>query len=196
VDTSGTTRSDWNDAGDVTRPRGGGSSDDGVLGVVALYAESAEASAVGVDPALGRAFALRKGDVFFVGKSPLPQEIPLPDGRKLVPSAWHLFPFTDEYAHISRRHLVIEMAGRGSVNLVDLSTNGIYLLGEGRHLRRGRGEAARIQTIASKETVILGVDLGASTDGSVRERAWRFQVQVIPVASVSAGSPPSGRGVS
>jgi hypothetical protein len=163
----------------------------GILGFLVLYSESADLVGSVPSGTLGRVVPLRKGDLFFVGKAPVPQEVPLDGSRKVIPTAWHLFPFTEDFAHISRRHLVIEMDSPGKATLVDLSTNGIYLVGEGRHLRRGRGESTRIHTLAGRESVVLGVDLGASTSGEARERALRYQIQIVPV-DASAGPAPTG----
>jgi hypothetical protein len=181
-DDSGSTRPDWVVPGDVTiqtsTPMAGRPD---ILGFVVLYSESADLVGSVPSGSLGRVVPLRKGDLFFVGKAPVPQEVPLDGNRKAVPTGWHLFPFTEDFAHISRRHLVIEMDKPGSTSLVDLSTNGIYLVGEGRHLRRGKGESTRVHVVAGRESIVLGVDLGASTAGEARERALRYQIQIVPV---------------
>jgi hypothetical protein len=160
-------------------PAGAGD-EPGILGFVVLYSDSAEAPVAESDSRLGRAVPLRAGDVFFLGKSPLPTEVPASEGRKAAPTQHHLFPFTEEYAHISRRHLVVEMMRGGRTVLTDLSTNGIYLMKAAKHLRRSRDEAFQTHTLEGEEMVALGIDLAAA-DEAERERAARYRIQIVPL---------------
>jgi hypothetical protein len=187
---SGSTRPDWvvPDTATVQTSTPLASAPSDILGFVVVYSESADLAGSVPSGTLGRVIPLRKGDLFFVGKAPVPQEVPLDGNRKAVPTGWHLFPFTEDFAHISRRHLVIEMDRPGSTTLVDLSTNGIYLLGEGRHHRRGKGESTRVHNVTGRESVVLGMDLGASTAGEARERALRYKIQIVPVDSEGTGA--------
>lgn len=181
-DETGSTRASGAGREDVTQtavPVGAGE-EPGILGFVILYSDSAESPAAGPDTRIGRAVPMRAGDVFFLGKSPLPTEVPASDGRKVAPTQHHLFPFTEDYAHISRRHLVVEMMRGGRTVLTDLSTNGIYLVKAAKHCRRPRDQAFQAHTLEGEETVALGVDL-STADEAERERAGLYRIQIVPV---------------
>jgi hypothetical protein len=150
-----------------------------VLGVVVVFAESAESD--GRVPAeLGRAFPLRKGEVFFAGKT-APTEIETAVGAKTVPAAMHLWPLTEEYQHISRRHLLIEVLGPGEARVRDSSMNGSTLVRSKLYLRNGA------HVVTDDETIILGADLAASPTSADLERASRYQIRLIMPAAASSG---------
>jgi hypothetical protein len=147
--------------------------------VVVLFAESAESDAR-VPTELGRAFPLRKGEVFFAGKA-TPTEIETAAGAKTTPSAVHLFPLTDEYAHISRRHLTIEFVSLAEASVRDLSTNGSTLVRAKQYLKK------TAHVVSHDETIILGEDLAASPTSADLERASRYQIRLIMPAAASSG---------
>lgn len=146
------------------------------LGFVVVYAESSEPAGAGPVATLGRAWPLKAGEVFFAGK--VLKDAARADGAVVKPTAWHLFPFTEDYAHISRHHLTVEFEANGSIRLCDTSANGTWLVKGGVHLRRGRDES-RVHTLAGDEALVLGVDLGANAAATAREKASRYTLQLI-----------------
>ncbi len=159
----------------ASRPPAGAAADR-PLGFVVVYAESSEAAGTGPATSLGRAWPLKAGEVFFAGK--VLKDATRADGGVVKPAAWHLFPFTEDYAHISRHHLTVEFEANGNIRLCDTSANGTWLTRGGVHLRRGRDES-RVHTLAGDEALVLGVDLGANPDARAREKASRYTLQLI-----------------
>lgn len=158
------------------RPGPPTSAADRPIGYVVVYAEAAEASGGPVPTTFGRVHPLKAGQVFLAGK--VLKDSPRADGAVVKPTAWHLFPFSEDYAHISRQHLTVEFETNGQVRLTDTSANGTWLVRAGLHLRRGR-DASRVHTLAADESVVLGVDLGSAADPRAREKAARYTLQLI-----------------
>ena len=150
-----------------------------VLGVVVVFAESSGPEE-SIPAELGRAIPLRKGEVFFAGKA-VPTDIETSDGAKTAPAAVHLFPLTDEYAHISRRHLTIEFVGPHQASVRDLSTNGSTLVRSKLFLKKGA------HVVSHEEDIVLGEDLAASTNPADMERASRYQIRLLMPAAASGG---------
>lgn len=146
------------------------------IGYVVVYAESSEGSGGGVPATFGRVHPLKVGEVFFAGK--VLKDVPRADGAVVKPVGWHLFPFTEDYAHISRHHLTVEFEAGGQIRLTDTSANGTWLMRAGLHLRRGRDES-RVHALATDESIVLGVDLGSATDPRARDKAARYTLQLI-----------------
>lgn len=149
------------------------------IGYVVVYAEGSEAAGGGVPPTLGRVYPLKAGELFFAGK--VLKDSMRADGHAVKPTGWHLFPFTEDYAHISRHHLTVEFETNGQVRLTDTSANGTWLMRAGLHLRKGRDES-RVHTLATDESVVLGVDLGSAADPRAREKAARYTLQIVRAA--------------
>jgi hypothetical protein len=150
-----------------------------VLGLVVIYSETADAGDGAPNSRHGRLYPLRRGDVLLVGKPPASPEVLRSDGKAVSPVACHLFPFTPEFAHISRRHLTLEMEANGVTILTDYSTNGVTLLKVGRYARRPREETSQVHRLQGDETVVLGVDLAGQRDPVVLEQARRYQLMVL-----------------
>ena len=149
-----------------------------VLGLVAIYSDLAvETTPPGL---LGRTYALREGEVLFVGKPPQPENLVLEDGRTLPIAHAHLFPRSEEFEYVSRRHLAVELRPGGEVCLMDFSTNGVFLMKRQEHVRRRADESVAIHTFRGEETVVLGIDLRIQKDRKARERAARHQLQIFP----------------
>ncbi len=182
---SGATRTDFTAPDDITRTRGeAGSPADptALLGFIVMYADCSDTPPGAPDARYGRVFPMRADDVLFLGKAPAPAEVVGRDGRKVAPTQAHLFPFKDEFGHISRRHLVVQMEPGGKTGITDLSTNGLYLVKKAQHLRRGKGQDHTYHTVQGDETVVLGVDLGTASDKAAQEKSigYRFQIVALP----------------
>jgi hypothetical protein len=147
------------------------------LGFVAVYGEPTDGTR-DTAAAFGAVYPLRKGDVFFAGKA-APSEVDRSDGKKVTPAAVHLFPFSEAYGHISRRHVTIEFLSADEAQINDLSTNGLTLAGTWTHLRKGPGDASKRHVLRQSELIILGVDLSGSHDARERDRATRYQLHLV-----------------
>jgi pSer/pThr/pTyr-binding forkhead associated (FHA) protein len=153
-----------------------------VLGLVAVYSDLAvETNPPGL---LGRTYPLREGDVLFVGKPPQPEELVLEDGRRLAIAHVHLFPRSEAFEYVSRRHLAIQLRPGGEVLLMDFSTNGVFLVKRQEHVRRRADETVAVHSFRGEETVVLGIDLRVQKDPKARDRASRHQLQVFPFEAV------------
>jgi hypothetical protein len=162
-----------------------------VLGLVAVYSDLAVETTL--PGSLGRIYPLREGEVLFVGKPhvgkpPQPgEEFVLDDGRRLTIAHVHLFPRTDEFEYVSKKHLAIEMRPGGEVRLMDFSTNGSFLMKRREHVLR-TGQSMATYTFRGEETVVLGIDLRVLRDRKARDRATRHQLQIFPFESVPSDS--------
>ncbi len=145
---------------------------DPVLGVVVAYTDVAEPSS-SRDPHHGRVYPLRQGDVLFVGRPPAPPEVFRSDGTQVRPAFCHLFP--KEFAHISRRHMTVEMDPAGGVLLTDLSLNGIFLIPEQRHLQKDPEQAFQKHHLDKGTTLLVGLDAASAREPG----ASRFQLQIV-----------------
>jgi hypothetical protein len=159
---------------------------DPIVGFLVFYSEMSEAPTGQPDPRLGRVYAMRESDVFFVGKAPLPEEVPVEGSLTAAPTAHHLFPASSDYAHISRRHAVIRMGRGGKIRVTDLSTNGLFFVSGRRHARRTSGAGPEVHELAAPETIVFGLDENAFKDPRWQERADRFQVEIVPVGGSGA----------
>lgn len=156
---------------------------DPVVGFLVFYSEMAEAPTGQPDPRLGRVYPMRESDVFFVGKAPLPEEVPVEGDRTQAPTAFHLFPASSDFAHISRRHAVLRMDRAGKIRVTDLSTNGLYFVRGKRHARRTAGSGPEVHDLAAPETIVFGLDENSFKDPRWHEKADRFQVEIVPVGA-------------
>jgi hypothetical protein len=159
---------------------------DPIVGFLACYSDVAERAPGDGDPRLGRVYALRESDVFFVGKPPLPDEVGIEAGESRPPTGHHVYPPTPDYAHISRRHLVVRMLRDGTVRIIDHSTNGLYFVEANRHVRREKGAGPEVHTLKAPETIVLGLDQASFGEPRWQEKAARFQIEIVPVP---AGGP-------
>ncbi|MCA9726833.1 MAG: FHA domain-containing protein [Candidatus Eisenbacteria bacterium] len=156
-----------------------------LLGLVAIYSDLAvEGQFPGL---LGRTYPLREGDVLFVGKPPQPDELALADGRRLSITHAHLFPRSEEFEYVSRRHLAIQMRPGGEVVLMDFSTNGVFLVKHQEHVRRRADETVAVHEFRGEEMLVLGIDLRVQKDRKARERAARHRLQIFPFAPMGGG---------
>lgn len=144
---------------------------DPVLGLIVLFAESSDPGGR-YAPECGRVHALRKGEVFFAGKS-APTEVERSDGSKTQPASVHLFPLTNEFAHISRRHVTIEFIAPGQASVRDHSTNGTSLVTAKHHLKKTE------KVVSGTEIIVLGEDLSAGATPADLERTSRFQITLL-----------------
>lgn len=149
-----------------------------LLGVVAIYSPTAGEPTTPPSQA-GRSYTLYEGDVLFVGKEE-PQDLPLQDGGVLRITHAHILPRDNEYTHVSREHLALQMLPGGRFRIYDYSLNGVFLETGQRHLQRGK---LRPQTtdIGGRENLVLGINLLELTDRQSRKSAARSRVQVVPV---------------
>ncbi|MFN0151287.1 MAG: FHA domain-containing protein [bacterium] len=144
---------------------------DPILGLVVLFAESSDSG--GRYPSeCGRVHALRKGDVFFAGKS-APTEVERSDGSKTQPASVHLFPLTSDYAHISRRHVTVEFIAPGQASVRDHSTNGTTLVVAKQHLKKTE------RMVSGTETIVLGEDISGGATAADLERTSRYQLTLL-----------------
>jgi hypothetical protein len=152
---------------------------DPIVGFLACYSDVAERAPGEGDSRLGRVYAVRESDVFFVGKPPLPDEVGIEAGEVRPPTGHHLYPPTPDYAHISRRHLVLRMLRDGTVRVVDHSTNGLHFVNANRHARREKGAGPEVHTLKAPETIVLGLDQASFADANWPAKAARFQIEII-----------------
>jgi hypothetical protein len=158
-----------------------------LLGIVAVYSDLATESDV-LPGMLGRTYALHEGEVLYVGKAPRPDEIQLDDGTRFKVTHALLFPFSEEFEYVSRRHLAIEMKGGGEWALMDFSTNGVFCQVRQEHIRRRADQTVAIERLRGRETLVLGIDLRIQRDAKAKERAERHHLQVVPVDGPSLSS--------
>jgi hypothetical protein len=156
-----------------------------LLGVIAIYSPTAGEPTTPPSQA-GRVYTLHDGDVLFIGKEE-PQDLPLQDGGVLRITHAHILTRDNEYTHVSREHLAIQMLAGGRFRLYDYSLNGVFLQTAQRHLRRGnlRPETHELE---GRETLVLGINLLELTDKQARRSAARSEIQVIPVGTDLDGS--------
>jgi hypothetical protein len=166
----------------------GAAASEPIVGVVVTYSEVAEGSGNAEQARLGQVYPLRAGQVLFIGKPPAPAEVLRADGTNVAPAATHLFPFTPDFAHISRRHLIIEADSAGVVLVTDYSTNGIFLLRSGTFLQRRPEQPSLVHRLETDETIVLGLDLSDHKgDPATLERVSRYQIRLLrPERSVLA----------
>jgi len=144
---------------------------DPVLGLLVLFAESSDPG--GRFPSeCGRVHALRRGEVFFAGKS-APTEVERSDGSKTQPASVHLFPLTNDYAHISRRHVTVEFVAPGKASVRDHSTNGTTLVSAKQHLKKSE------HLVSGPEIIVLGEDLSGGATPADLERTSRYQISLL-----------------
>ena len=98
---------------------------DPVLGVVAIYSERVDPGTV--DPMLGCAYPLRRGEAVFFGRHA--QGASIEARERVIPiTHQHVFPKrTDLFGTVSRTHLVVEMCEPGRARLTCFSANGFYV---------------------------------------------------------------------
>jgi len=154
---------------------------DPVVGFLVFYSELGDARSGFPDPRLGRMYPMKESDVFFVGKAPLPEEVPVDGDLTKAPTGHHLFPGTGDYSHISRRHAVIRIDRKGTVRVTDLSTNGLFFVKTMRHARRASGAPPEVHTFEGPESIVFGLDDSSFKDPRWKEKTDRFQVEIIPV---------------
>ncbi|MDZ4805723.1 MAG: FHA domain-containing protein, partial [Candidatus Eisenbacteria bacterium] len=152
-----------------------------VVGFLVFYSEMGDAKSGFPDPRLGRMYPMRESDVFFVGKAPLPEEVPVEGELTAAPTGHHLFPATSDYSHISRRHAVIRIGKDGTIRVTDLSTNGLYFVKTRRHSRRASGAPPEVHTFEGADSIVFGLDDNSFKDPNWKEKTDRFQVEIIPV---------------
>ncbi len=148
---------------------------DPVLGLLVLFAESSDSTGRYASEC-GRVHALRKGEVFFAGKS-APTEVERSDGSKTQPASVHLFPLTNDYAHISRRHVTVEFVAPGQASIRDHSTNGTTLVACKHHLKKTE------RVVSGAEIIVMGEDLSGGATPADLERTSRYQIALLMPAS-------------
>lgn len=153
---------------------------DPVVGFLVFYSEIGDAPSSFPDPRLGRVYPMRESDIFFIGKGPLPEEVTVDGERTAAPTGYHLFPASSDYSHISRRHAVIRIDHEGTTRITDLSTNGLFFVRAMRHARRASGNPPEVHTIKGPESIVFGLDEGSFKEPRWKEKADRFQVEIVP----------------